>query len=97
MIRLVEFDIAAILQRPLIVATRKGADFAEAIDNGLRFSGEHSGVRRIGHGMRKRQTVQPFVDNVFGDVNDLCFVRAVDAEQQCCPAFRLQQFADQTR
>ena len=96
MIRLVEFDIAAILQRPLIVATRKGADFAEVIDNGLRFSGEHSGVRRIGHGMRKRQDAQPFVDNVCGAITDLCFARAVDTEQRCCPAVRLQQFADQT-
>jgi hypothetical protein len=95
-IKSVEFDILATLQRPLIVATRKGADFAESIDDGVRFSGEHSFRRRVGDGMRKRQTVEPFVVNFFADIIDLCFVRAVDTEQRCRPTIRLQQFADQT-
>jgi hypothetical protein len=74
---------------------RKGADFAEGIDNGARFGGRHSASRGRGYGLRERQAVKPVVDLVVGGIEyfhivRICVVRGTDIEQRCCPAFRLQ-------
>jgi hypothetical protein len=50
--------------------------------------------------VRERQVVNPLVDHVVGRIEYFPFVRirvvcGTHIKQRCCPAFRLQQFADQ--
>jgi hypothetical protein len=63
-----------------------------------RVGGDHPRGRCRGHRVRKQQVVKPIVDNIIVDVDvfRVAVVGGTDIEQRCCPAFGLQQFADQT-